>query len=551
MGIHLYPYQRIWINWIAKSNEFLGIASRASAKSWLIAVYGIARCILYPGTTIALASSTKAQAGLIISDKCQKLHDESPNIQRETIKIVSNRNNWEMSFKNGSRMNVVVSGEAGRGHRSNVTVLEERRLIETEVIDSIIRPFLVARQPSYLKNPKYEHFKKIEEPQEIIISSAHYKAQPWYIEAKILLNKIANGSTDVKGIFLDYHISLKHGIKTLKQMLRDKAKLDPITFIMEYGNIPYGSSALSFFKLKFFNRDIKRAWRPIRTEKYLLGVKNKYNIPKLRDETRIMGIDIATRAGASNDNTIIVCARLFPTKKGYLTDVVYLESHNGKNTNLQAQRIKQIFEEFQGDILVMDIASAGIGVYDSLCKITKDEDRGVEYPSYTVMVSEHITDKTYEDLWNRAIETEGARECIFPISADNKLNSQMAIKFRERLKNKMIRFLVDDAQEEEYLIKANNEDILEQGDNGESRAYLLNPHIQTSLLINECISLELALTGAAGLIKLVEPPGGRKDRYSATSYMNYYISLLDTEFLKNANTNLSDEEAFLGVSVVV
>jgi len=115
MGITLYPYQRYWINLMVRSTEFVGIASRASAKSWLIAVYAIARCILYPGTIVALASQTKAQAGLIISTKCRVLHDLYPNIQRETTNIVTNQNKWEMTFKNGSIINVVVSGEGGRG----------------------------------------------------------------------------------------------------------------------------------------------------------------------------------------------------------------------------------------------------------------------------------------------------------------------------------------------------------------------------------------------------------------------------------------------------
>jgi hypothetical protein len=115
MGVQLYPYQRFWINLMARSTEFVGIASRASAKSWLIGVAAIARCILYPGTTVALASSTKAQAGLIISEKCRSLRDEHPNIARECSNLVSNQNQWRMDFFNGSKINVVVSGEGGRG----------------------------------------------------------------------------------------------------------------------------------------------------------------------------------------------------------------------------------------------------------------------------------------------------------------------------------------------------------------------------------------------------------------------------------------------------
>jgi len=548
LDIPLYPYQRFWLNLMTRCTEFVGIASRASAKSWLIGVYAIARCILYPGTIVALASSTKAQAGLIISEKCKALRDEHPNIARECSNIVTNQNKWEMTFYNGSKINVVVSGEGGRGHRSHVTVLEERRLIETEVIDSVIRPFLVSRQAPYMKFPEYAQIDELkEEPQEIIITSAHFKSYEWYPETKKFLRMIADGDPDTKGMFLDYPISIHHGIKTKKQMVREKQNLDPITFLMEYGNIPYGSSNLSFYKLGLFNRTIKRSWRPIRDETFLTTKKNPYDIPKLSDEMRVVSVDVAMRAGSTNDNTIISCARLYPSRKGWLTEIVYMESHNGKNTNLQALRIKQIYEEFQGDALVLDLQNAGISVFDALSSVTKDEIRGLEYRPYTVMNSMYVDTSVYDELTLRTLGKD-ALQCIYPISATAQLNSLIAVKFRERLKKKLITFLVDDNTEEEFLIKSGNKDILDQDDTG-IRAYLLQAHLQTSLMINESIALEMA--PANGLIKLVEPSGARKDRYTSVSYLNYYVSLIDIDLLGFRYTASEDELEFLGVSMVV
>lgn len=434
-------------------------------------------------------------------------------------------------------------------HRSNITVLEERRLIPNEIIDSIIRPFLVSRQAPYMKNPEYAKIQELrEEPQEVIITSAHYKTYEWYPEVKKFLKMIANGDPNTKAIFLDYPISIHHGIKTKNQMKREKQNMDPITFLMEYGNIPYGSSSLSFYKLGLFNRVIKRSWRPIRDEVYLTTRKNNYDIPKLSDEMRIVSVDVAMRAGSTNDNTIITCGRLLPTRKGWMTEIVYMESHNGKNTNLQGLRIKQIFEEFRGDSLVLDLAHAGISVFDALSAVTKDEIRGIEYPPYTTMPnSMYIDQKLYEDLMNRTLGRD-AIPCIFPISATAPLNSLIAVKFRERLKKKLITFLVDDNTEEEFLIKSGNKDILDQDDTG-IRAYLLQAHLQTSLMINESIALEMA--PAQGLIKLVEPAGARKDRYTACSYLNFYVSLLDIDLLGQRYSAEDDELSFLGTTMVV
>lgn len=247
-------------------------------------------------------------------------------------------------------------------NRSNITILEERRLIDEETINSVIRPFLISRNAPFMNLPEYENNKDvIEEPQEIIITSAHYKSSPWYPETKKFLRQaVEEEDLDIKFTFLDYFISIRHGIKTKKQMQREIAKLDPITFLMEYGNIPYGSSANSFYKLELFNRNVKRAWRPITDENFVTLKKNPYDILKDLDEQRLVSVDVAMRAGSTNDNSIISCGRLSPTRRGWSSDICYMESHNGKNTNYQALRIKQIMEEFQGDVLILDIANAGI-----------------------------------------------------------------------------------------------------------------------------------------------------------------------------------------------
>lgn len=546
MGVYLHPYQRFWVTLISRSTKFLGIASRASAKSWLIGVYSIARCILYPETTVVLASSTKAQAGIIISEKCKTLYEKHENIRRECSGLTTNMNNWEMRFHNGSKIHVVVSGEGGRGNRSNVTVLEERRLIPNEIIDSIIRPFLVSRQPPYMNDPKYSGIAELrEEPLEIVISSAYYKSYEWYAEAKKRLRAIAKGNKDIRAIFLDYLVVMKHGIKTKKQILDEKADFnDPIAFLMEYGNIPYGSSSASFYRLGLFNRTIKRSWRPMTDEMFITTKKNPYDIEKLLDEQRIISVDVAMRAG--RDNTIVTCARLIPNvKKGWETDVVYMESYNGKRTDDQTLRIKRIFEEFKGDIIVLDLLNAGISVFDGLSSVTKDEERGIEYPAYTVLNSESVDDSLYDELSERT-KGRDAIPCIFPIRATGDLNTRIAVKFKERMRNKLIRYLVDDNVEEEFLIKSGNKDILDQEDTG-IRAHLLQAHLQTTLFINESISLDMSMIN--GKLKLEQPEGAKKDRYTSVSYLNYYVSLMDIDLLKETSGEM-DEEAFLNVARV-
>jgi hypothetical protein len=65
----------------------------------------------------------------------------------------------------------------------------------------------------------------------------------------------------------------------------------------------------------------------------------------------------------------------------------------------------------------------------------------------------------------------------------------------------------------------------------------MNPYVQASLFVSECINLDLILNN--GLIKLVEKSGSYKDRYSCISYLNWVVSHLDKELLKE--TEESDD----------
>ena len=54
--------------------------------------------------------------------------------------------------------------------------------------------------------------------------------------------------------------------------------------------------------------------------------KNPYEIPKVAGEVRIVSVDIATRANSANDNSIIICTRLIPSKKAYMGAVIIAQS---------------------------------------------------------------------------------------------------------------------------------------------------------------------------------------------------------------------------------
>lgn len=535
-GIKLYFFQIIWIYLMSISDSFVAICSRADGKSWLIAVFACARAVLYPRSAITICSKTKEEASKIVSDKIVQLAADHPNLDREIEHITTNMNKWEVDFKNGSVIKVVASRDSSRGSRSVFSIYEEFPGIDKKIVDGVIRPFSYIRPVPYLLLPEYKDEVILrEEPREVFISSANHKGLWWYDETKKNLDAMMRGENSGV-ICLDYSLSILHGIKSSKLIKREKNKMDEITAMEEYDNIPWGENADAYFKLSMFEkaRTINKAFYPWQNELYDSKKKNPYDIPKKEKdgEIRIISCDVASRGGRANDLSINTCIRLLPTKKGYLREVVYLESFSGETTRDQALRIKQLWKDFNCDVIVLDIKNIGMAVWEELGIVTEDNIRGEEYPAMGIMNHATLDADKYRELASHT-KALNALPCIYPIDADQKMNTQIAVEMRDKLQKRMIEFLVNETDAETYLLKdpKNLETLFADSD---TRARALSVYFQTTLLINECINLKLSPTAlASGNVKL-EPSTstGRKDRFSSFSYGNYFASLLDQDLLQ-------------------
>lgn len=535
LGIKLFPFQQLWMYLLGRSDSFVGICSRAAGKSWLIGLYAVCRSILYPGSLVVIVSSTISQAGNIISEKIQGMMNSSPNLAREIEKLTTNTNNYEVIFHNGSIIRVVASKESGRGRRANLLIYDEFRLIDKEVVDSILRPFASVRMPPYLKN---EEFSKLgEEPKEIMISSAGFQSGWWFAETRVTIKRMIEGIDNSIFFATDYLISLFHGIKTPKQISREKAKMDEIIFSMEYENISASQSQHSFYRYSMFSklRTLKKGFYPQKADTYN-PKKNPYGIPRTEGEIRIISCDIASRSGAKNDLTIIACIRLLPTHKGYIRELSYLESYSGANTVTQSLRIKEIYYEFESDYIILDVLNAGIAVLDQLGIVTKNPEKDLEYEAMTIMNHPSIDDSVYQELTQRTLGLN-AKPCIYPISANAKMNSDIAVSFKDNLKRKMFNFLIDEQEADMFLITTNKE-VLNVDDESGIKAFFKAPYLQTTLLINECVNLTMTIN--SGNIKLQEESGWRKDRYSCISYGSYFASFFDNDLLKETKDDDDD-----------
>lgn len=112
-GVTLHLYQIVWIYFMSICDTFVTIASRASAKSWLIALFALARAVLYPNSEIVVVAATQKQAKIIFG-KIGGLKNDYPNIAREIAIYTDTQNKILCQLHNGSTIKVVACGESGR-----------------------------------------------------------------------------------------------------------------------------------------------------------------------------------------------------------------------------------------------------------------------------------------------------------------------------------------------------------------------------------------------------------------------------------------------------
>lgn len=548
LGIKLHIYQQLILYLMGISQLIVIVASRAAAKSFIIALYACCKAIIRPNSRIVLGSATRGQSKLIISEKIKnELMNMSPALRKEIRDIKDSANESIVYFHNGSTIKVFTANQFARGLRSTDAVREEFRQIDKEVDDSVISPFQTIRQAPYMIDPYYSSIEELkEDPIDIYISSSWFDTDNtnggvhwmWSLVDQAYKDMLQNGHSVM--LAFDESITLKHNIRTQRQMQQEKKKQDPITWKIEFLNLRVKDSTSAFFTYSMLteNQRLKQVFYPRKNEDFRSNKKNKYAIPKQDGEIRIIACDIAFVAGKQNDNSIYSCIRAIPetmtyetenseieVKQGYKRQYPYIESNQIGDTTKQAIRIRQLYEDFNADYICLDCRNGGLQILYTLGKTLYDESRGVEYPPLKCM-----NNSTYAD----AIKTKNAKEVIYAINATQQLNSDIAYSFRRGLTENRIDLLISYNEAKEEILKENKEymNIFRGKQEGDS-SYFELPFIETQLLINESAELVYEKAQQTGAIKISEKGSNRKDRYSSCSYGNYFIDQLEIDLLGN------------------
>lgn len=399
-------------------------------------------------------------------------------------------------------------------------MVDEFRMVELDIINKVLRKFLTApRSPKYLDKPEYKNKGLQERNKEIYLSSAFYKMH-WSWSKFLSMFKAMTEGKQYFCCGLPYQLSVAEELLMKEQVLDEMSEedFDPIANSMEMEALFYGENENAFFKFEDLqrNRNIVTPLFPKTFYGILKDSRFKYKAKK-PTEVRILSCDIAGMAGSDNDASAYSLLSITPNARGYERKLLYMESIMGGHTTTQAVRIRQLFDDFDCDYLVLDTQSMGLGIFDQLVQPLFDKERNIEYEAWDCMNDSTMSERCM---------VQNAPKVIYSVKGNAQFNSECAVTLRDNLRRGKFKILVDDREGREYLL--NLKGFVELPI--EEQVKLEMPYKQTSALVNEMVNLEHEIKN--NNIRIYETKGRRKDRYSSVSYGNYFINELERENFK-------------------
>lgn len=506
LGLSLKWFQQILLWCMMHYNFVMYLAARGQGKTYLTALFCCVRCILFPGTKIVVSSGTLKQANEVLLKIQDDFMKQSSILRSEIEKCNIGQNDASIYFKNGSWIKTRTSSENSRSARANCIVVDEFRMVDETVINTVLRKFLTSpRQPKYLQKPEYAHMQ--ERNKEIYMSSAYFKSSWAYRKAQ---SYTLNFFDDTKKYFicgLPYQVSVREGLLSRSQLEDEMSEADYNELVqqMEMECLWFGDTDGSLFKFDELTarRRLRKAFPP------LSFCNDKITIPKLTSTgKRILSIDVAlmqsTKKKKNDASAIFINDLIQVNDTAYQSNFVYGETFEGLKTDELGMIVMKYFYEYQCTDLVLDTNGIGLGVYDFITKDQICQENGKRYQAMTC-----INDK---DMAERC-KVRDANKVVWSVKANANFNNEICVLLRNGIQNGKINFLIPE-QDADSSLKETYKGYFKMSPT--EQAKLKMSYIQTTFAVYELVKLDHEVKN--GNIKVKEVEGMRKDRYSSIAY---------------------------------
>lgn len=508
----LFFYQRVFLRVCMRYQIVSGTFPRAYSKSFLDFIANIIRSIMLPGSKGFTCADTKKQAAQIIEEKTNEIFRLFPffvnelnisDVDRAKKKYGNFGSDYaEITFKNGSHMDIVSTTNAARGGRRHWGTLEEFALMNGDEVNEIIIPLMNVdrRTMSGLINPTEPH------AAQTMITTAGYRGT--YAHDRTLETLVDMAIEPGKAFCFggDFRIPVMHGLLSadkVKEKLKNSSyKLE--SFLREYMSVWSGGSEDSYYSYEL----ISQCRKLVRPE-----FKPEVNF---KDGFYIMAVDVARFEG---DQTVALIFKVYTTGERYKIHLVNIKLMNSTHFKNQAIYIKQMDNLFNFKAIVMDINGNGAGLADYL--IDEQNENGEYHQPYGF-----LNKNKYSNT-----EKRFSVKKLYGIEANRQFNSECFTNAHLILSLKRVSLLINERQARRYFGKYKSWNKL----NPVKQANKLIPYAQTTKLQDQLSNLKANLDNNSSIVLTMIKKSTRKDLVSAFIYGLYYINEVEEEEKRSRN----------------
>ena len=497
--IKLKPSQRVDARILGNFQSIDLVKNRGAGKTWVIAICAIAIGVLYPGSSIAVISSTAEQAVLVIK-KIEEKFIGYPDVLRE---INASRHNKPVQInphkgvcwlKSGSKIESYSMGTL-RGNRAKILICDEAPEIPKNDLDAVAKPIMNETRDICIQRGIEDYDSKI-----ISITSACLKNNYFYTSFVNILKRMSAGEDGCFAWAMTYEEAVREGISKQSYFDDQRKDMTEEKFMMEYESKFLGAAEGAVFPFELTDKcrtlkDVEIAQPAKSTVEY------------------VMSLDIATSSASNADNAALTTFKLVELENGgYLKQVVRIQTYKGKRLDALATEVRKNLVLFPNTIkVIVDVRGLGDAFPQFLCKPWTDPGTGKEYPPLVRDDEPSIIDN--------------AVPLIHPFIATNLINQQMVNMTTVALEQESIQFPVNSR----YII---NNKIAESDDDAEGSGRKLTVAEKAIFVEADALQIEMGniigRQGANGnvLFDTVKSTM-HKDRVSSLMMGIHYITGLE------------------------
>ena len=497
--IRLKPSQRVDARILGNFQSIDLVKNRGAGKTWLIAICAIALGVLYPGSSIAVISSTAEQAVLVIK-KIEEKFLQYPDVVRE---INASRHNKPVQInphkgvcwlKSGSKIESYSMGTL-RGNRAKILICDEAPEIPKNDLDAVAKPIMNETRDICIQRNIEDYPSKI-----ISITSACLKNNYFYTSFINILKRIASHEDGCFAWAMSYKEAVREGISKQSFFDEQRAGMTEEKFKMEYESVFLGAAEGAVFPY-----DLTERCRTLTDVEIAQPAKSTVEY--------VMSLDIATSSASNADNAALITFKLVELDNGgYMKQVVRIQTFHGLRLDALAREVRKNLVKFPNTIkVIVDVRGLGDAFPQFMNKPWTDPETGKEYPPLVPDDEPTLID--------------GAVPLIRRFIANNLLNQQMVSATTIALEQESIQFPINSR----YII---NNKIAERDGDSEGAGRKLTMAERAIFVETDALQIEMGniigRQGANGnVIFEAAKSTQHKDRVSSLMMGVHYIAGLE------------------------